>query len=80
MTDALLIKVMDSAHSSMSPVPSFSSLHALCSLPLKQSIHSSSKYFFLTSQEKSIMGRREGRKLGMVAKTGGRKKERTKDK
>lgn len=71
MTDALLIKVMDSAHSSMSPVPSFSSLYALCSLPLKQSIHSSSKYFFLTSQEKSIMGRREGRKLGMVARTEG---------
>lgn len=53
----------------MSPVPSFSSLFALCSLPLKQSIHSSSKYFFLTSQEKSIMGRR-GEKLGIVARRG----------
>lgn len=59
MSNALLIKLMDSGRSLLRPpVPSFFSFFALCSLPLKQSIHSSSKYLFLTSQEKSIMGRR----------------------
>lgn len=65
----------------MSPVPSFSflslPLFAPCAMPLKQSIHSSSKYFFLTSQEKSIIGQR-GEKTGRVARggtgTGGRHK------
>lgn len=68
MSNALLIKLMDSGRSLLQPpVPSFFSLFALCSLPLKQSIHSSSKYLFLTSQEKSIMGRR-GEELGIVGR------------
>lgn len=57
MRDALLIKLMDSAGRSLLRTPrfpSFSSLSALCSLPLTQSIHSRSKYLLLTSQEKSI--------------------------
>lgn len=81
MTDALLIKLMDSVRtllcllSPLSPLslPAF----APCALPLKQSIHSSSKYFFPASQEKSIIGQR-GEKLGRVARggtgTGGRHK------
>lgn len=68
MTDALLIKLMDSARY-ISPVPSFSSPFSLCSLPLKQSIHYSSKYAFLTSQETSIM---EWRGQGSVARGGRR--------
>lgn len=57
MRDALLIKLMDSAGRSLLRTPrfpSFSSLSALCSLPLTQSIHSRSKHLLLTSQEKSI--------------------------
>lgn len=81
MTDALLIKLMDSARTLLcllSPLSLLSlSLFAPCALPLKQSIHSSSKYFFLTSQEKSIIGQR-GEKPGRVARggtgTGGRHK------
>ena len=84
--EAVLIKLMDSVHSSTSPVRYFSlplSLppFALCSLPLNQSIHSGRKDFFPTSQEKSIMGQRgeePGRAAGGGRGTG--EKERIKDK
>lgn len=78
MTDALLIKLMDFVRTLLclqSPISPLS--FALCSQLLKQSIHSSSKYFLLTSQEKSIMGQR-GEKLGIVEGGSGWQREKKK--
>lgn len=71
-SDALLIKLMDSVDSLLHLQPALSlSLPLLfCSLPLKQSIHSSSKYVLLTSQEKSIMGQRAVKEMWGEGKWG----------